>query len=417
MRQLSITGATLVAAVAFLMSTAAAIEVTVKSDTRLYDSSGKVIREVTAGSPFQADKASGEWVYGFLRTSGGGVRGWIPIAALELNEQARRKLAAAAAAEQTRPAEPAQPTRPEQTADSQPKKNAVLLRYKLDPGELQVYEVVYMHRTLIKSSSPGEEDTTAAITCRGTYSMEGKEVAADGTIVAHVRFHEFYMQFGLGGAVVMVEGREIGANVRQNATIRAEEGQIAAYVDGKRILSDKWITAQNSMVPDAGELQGILIEARLNALGQVIGLKDLGKESDSVCAFDLKTLLSTNCTYPKEAVAPGSTWTGAWPFAATDQVSMDSAIPGAEQTRYGVLERTSAGHKPCLKLQLEAKAAHGGATRTAHGTYYVDEATGIPLAATITVLEERAASADGSRPAAQASLTMAVCYKGNKLNN
>jgi hypothetical protein len=93
LEQLFIAGVVLVAALALLASTAAAIEVTAKSDTKLYDNTGKVLAEAKAGQTFKAEKLNGKWVYGFLPTKTGGASGWIPAAALGLDDEAMRALA------------------------------------------------------------------------------------------------------------------------------------------------------------------------------------------------------------------------------------------------------------------------------------------------------------------------------------
>ena len=397
----------LVVALLLTATCAPAVEVTVKTPTKLYDAKGKVLAEVEAARTFKAETLRGKWVWGFLPLKGGGARGWIPLAALELDEETRRKLETA---EPAQPGKPKQPTRPR---DDKRTSDRVLLRYKLKPGEVQVYEVVYAININISGAAPGgDDDTAAAMPCRATYSIHGKRRQADGTMLAEIRFHEFLFQFGLGGAIVEVDGREIGAAVRQNAILRAEERGIAVYVNRKRIPAHKWISPQNSLAADAAELKAVAIEARLNERGEILELKP-NDAVDEITGLHLDSLFSGQFAYPKDPVHPGDSWTASWAFAASGLVEEGAKTPNADKTRYTVVERTTFRNRRCLKLRLNAAAGGTRMRRAARGVSYIDEATGIQLCATMAATEEDITG--DTRQRTKVSVQIAVRYKGNKL--
>jgi hypothetical protein len=384
----------LIALLLALASNASAVEVFVKSNTKLYDGSGKVIREVTAGFPFRADKANGDWVYGFLRTRSGGIRGWIPIAALDLDDEARRKLGAVIA------------TRPDGT-----KVEPVLLRYKLAPGELHVYEINMTLSVKLTSTELGKiTDTTTAVKLRLGYDTTGKSRATDGTILADVHFHAFDMQ---------VDVTRNGIRTQMTA----DEKRAALYLNGSLVASGEWGAPGLSALPNLGELLTTTVEARITERGEVLEMQNPAVLTDEVSAFDMREIVGSSLVFPEKPVGPGDSW--------EEEVNETVQIghPGDPATsvvlsgkaKYTVLERTTYANRPCTKIAITASTKSGPASgqlhvsRTVEGVSYIEEATGIELRSELTLGQTVGGSLQGASVTGTMSASGTLIYKGNKL--
>ena len=166
-----------------LASSALAVEVTVKTPTKLYDSKGKVLAEVEAGRSFKAERLSNKFVYGFLPLPTGGTRGWIALAALDLNEDARRQLEAAGTAESS--------NRSQQAASSA-SDEPVLLRYRLAKDKVQVYETVSGADVTLVASHEGRLVSLPMMRMwtRFVVTRRGKGQADDGSILAAMQLRD-----------------------------------------------------------------------------------------------------------------------------------------------------------------------------------------------------------------------------------
>ena len=385
----------LIAILLGLASNVSAVEVTVKTDTKLYDNKGKVIREVTAGFPFKADKANGEWVYGFLRTRGGGVRGWIPIAALDLDDEARSKLGVPIT------------TRPDGT-----KVEPVLLRCRLAPGDLQVYETAL--RLNLKMSGRDEVGKTSemamGIALRLDSSVTGKGSEPDGTILAEFRFYDFDME---------IDGVRDGARVQ----IKANPEGAAAYLNGSLIASGPWDSPKLKDMPNFAQLLTTTAKARLDERGRILDMGHLGALDDEMGAFDAKRLFGSDMVFPDEPIGPGDCWEHdvSQPIDIHDPAHPGTSVTLSGKVKYTVLERTTYAKRPCLKISILAAMKSGRAagqlnvSQTIEGVSYIEEATGIQLHTKVTLGQAIGGSIQGTSLTGSTAATVTLNYKGSKL--
>jgi len=229
----TLTGLIALAAIALFAIDAAAVEVTLQTDTKLYAPSGAVLAEVAAGQTFRADRLHGDWVYGFLPSSTGGTRGWIHADALDLDDEARRKLAAASKPSPsvtTTPSQPPDKAEPAETvepAGTTPVDAGVALSFDLGLNQLQVYEATQELNTELRGSHGQTTiEVAASDSVQIIVSVRGKGLAPDGTIETEVRFHDllYEREMKLGPSTTRIEGDENSATL---------------YRDGERVYSGR----------------------------------------------------------------------------------------------------------------------------------------------------------------------------------
>jgi hypothetical protein len=423
----SIPAAITVAAIIMVLAAAAsAVEVKVKTDTTLYGKDGKAVRQVAAGQSFKAERRHETWVWGFLQTPGGGARGWIKLADLEVDDDAMRKLDAAAAGTSTttRPTRPigpttttpttpttptttTTPTTPTVTHDETPTGDAVVLRYRLKQRELQVYEASQeMNMEFGAGAETMGMKGTVTQSLHLKYSVQGTRLAADGTTVADIRFHalKYEQESVVGNGSTRVEGDENGATL---------------YRNGKRVYSGKWGSSKLVGVPDFSRCLNTTYTVHFTDRGEV----RLDATAKSIGAIDLKDMLGGDCVFPEEPVRPGMSWTADVGSEFGNPAEPGAEIPMVGQAKYTVLGRTVHRNRRCIKIGTEIEMKEGEApagvqmSATGKGVSYVDEATGIRLDSQLDVSLNMTGSVMGSQMRATGSGKLVVSYKGNRLNN
>jgi hypothetical protein len=409
MKEFVVTAAVLVLAAVLLASTAAAVvEVTAKRDTKLYDSSGKVIREVGAGSSFQADKASGDWVYGFLRTSGGGARGWIPIAALDLDDEAKRELAHAGDAAQEKVAQPENAVRQDEP---------ILLRYKIAEGELQVYQTTASAVvTFSMQADPRPQAASVAVIktqIRIGNFLRGKGQDNEGTILAEAGLHRLEMTIGM---------LEEGGWVEK----RFDHQGMRAYKDGRLVSSTRYGEGELADAPGVAPFLNKPFPCRLTGRRELLEMEVTAESQKLLASFgggasSVKDLLMGELVYPRAPVQRGSSW--------EEDVSQD--VPNSENPRapsqlsgrakYTVLGRVAYGNRQCVRIRMEATLAgavqSSPARATSQGDFLIDEATGIPLATTVKAAIVVSLNTEEGTLTVSAVNTTETSYVGNKFND
>jgi hypothetical protein len=380
----------------FLLFTASAfaVEVTVKADTKLYNAKGEVLKDVEAGHKFRAEKRREKWVYGFLPLKGGGARGWIPLAALDLDDAARRKLA---------PATSIEPSKPTPTE----KGDAVLLRYRFKPGQVQLYDSVFKFgMTVSAGQGASPVNTSVTMVLRMSHSFHIKRVASNGTIHADMRFRGFRVQMETvqGGNTVRLTGNERGAEL---------------YLNGALQTSGKWGSAALSDFADFSKLLRTTLGMRVNDRGEILdttGLDALGEDLQ----IDLKQILGSTLVYPAKRVRPGDSWEAEMTQKIDDPGRPGRKITLAGKAKYTVLERVTHRNRRCLKLRIAAMMTPrkaGGSLRidqTLSGITYVDEVTGIQLDTNGTISQTMSGKIMGVRITGKASGSISMTYKGDK---
>ena len=398
----------LIAIILLLAASASAVEVTVKTNTKLYGRDGKVIREVTAGHPFKAEKLHDKWVWGFLSLRSGGARGWIALDALDLDDDAKRKLGAARASGTTHPTSPAKPTgatRPTEPEDKTPADNGVVLRYRLKQGELQVYEATQelsMEFAAAKEAITINGSQTESVRLR--YSVRGKRLAADGTTVAEIRFHalQYQKDTALGPDKTRVEGDENGATLYRNGAV---------------VYSGKWGSSKLAGAPNFSKHLNTTYSVRFDDRGEV-QLESVAKKIE---AIDLEQMLGGKRVFPKGPVRPGDSWMADLSDEFDNPAEPGATIPIVGKARYTVLERTTHRNRRCVKLSIAGMMTQGESAgdvqiRAAlNGTSYIDEATGIQLDTNLTLSIEMTGAIMGMNMKMKGSGRITVAYKGDRL--
>ena len=379
----------LIAILALLTARApAAVKVFVKEETKLYDKQGKVVRKVTAGHAFEAHKADGKWAYGFLRLKGGGARGWIPLDALDLDDDARRRL-----------------NIPITTGKSA---EPVLLRYRLEPGELQLYDAdIAMNKELVekrgRSTTLREAQTFKTeiglrILCKGR--------TEDGLHTAEITFNKL----------------RLAGEVTQNhvtVTVKANEKHVALHRDGVLVFSGTWGAPELAAMPDLSKLLDAPVRVQIDERNRTGGgsgfeapLMEAGTEPGGSLRDDL--------IFPKDPVRPGDSWEQPLQGTVSDPTGEDRSVSLAGKAKYTVLERTTYLKQPCVKIRVEGTSAQDESptdTRagwTMEGVYLVHEARGITLYASTTTSLTVTRSAGGAVLTGKETTTMAMRYAGNK---
>jgi hypothetical protein len=418
----------LAAIIVLLAASAAAVEVTVKTDTKLYGRDGKVVREVAAGQAFKAERRHEAWVWGFLPTHGGGVRGWIKLDDLNLDEDALRKLGASAAADAaaaadatstssttqpTTPTTPTQPTTPTVrttptvTRDSTPADGPVVLRYRLKQRELQVYDV---SQELSAKFSAGDQtmslEGTVTQLIRLRYGVQGVRLAPDGATVADVRFHalQYRQDTVIGNAETRVEGDEKGATL---------------YRNGAQVYSGKWGARELIGVPDFSKYLNTTYTVHFTDRGQA----QLESAAKRIGDIALEDMFGGDCVFPEGPVHPGMSWTADISRDFANPADPDTEVPLVGKATYTVLDRTTHRNRRCVKIGIDAEMKEGQApagaqmNATMKGVSYVDETTGIRLDTQLDVSINLTGTLVGRQMQMTGSAKLTVSYKGNRLNN
>ncbi|MBN1917185.1 MAG: hypothetical protein JW889_04685 [Verrucomicrobia bacterium] len=379
--------ALLAAVVAAIWTGADAVEVFLKTSTKLYDSEGKVIQEVSAGYPFEADRAQGKWVYGFLKAKGGGRRGFIAIEALDMADDDRRAL-----------------NIPITTGKSA---EPVLLRYTLKAGERQVYEM-----DVVSNGSHGEgkgrltQHLSTKTRAQLGFSFLGTG-KTKGIFTADARYHKL--------RVAIEVTRGTGRKVRIEGTERG----VTLLVDGERVSSGKWEDLKSDEDLNFGTL--LTTTARVKISDRLEYLDMGGFEGTWNQAGMMGGIAGmANVVYPDRAVRGGDSWQAPFADVLKDkETHTDTEISGT--VRYTVLERTEFMKRPCVKLLMEmdcgdADASPGVTVRlTARGTQYVDEERGIPMQADITASFDLARTQGEKVSRVTSHLTVTTRYAGTEV--
>jgi hypothetical protein len=410
MRQLGIAAAVLVAAVAVLVSTAAAVEVTVKSDTKLYDNTAKVLAEVQAGQTFKAEQLSGGWVYGFLPTKSGGVRGWIPIAALDLNDKAKRDLAQASEPVQTKPAEPENAARQDEP---------ILLRYKIGEGELQVYQTsTTLDTTFSTKPDPGARAVSFPVMKAevrvGNY-LRGKGRDQDGTILAEAGLYRLEMDLGMKDALGWVD-------------TKLDHQGMRTYRDGRLVSSTRYGEGQLADAPGVAPFLNKPFPCRLNERHELLEMEVTAEGEKLLAVFarglggnGLKELLMGNFAYPEAPVRPGFSWEEDVSQNALNRGGPAAPSRLAGRAKYTVLGRTTYRNRSCVRIRMDATLSgaveSSPARATSQGDYYIDEATGMPLSGTVKATITVAVKTEEGNFTVTTVSTTETSYIGNKLND
>ena len=372
----------------------AAVEVFVKTPTKLHDSNGKPIKDVSAGYPFQAERGQGDWVYGFLPSKGGGLKGFIRQDALALSDDHRRAL-----------------NIPITTGKSA---EPVLLRYRLKPNERQVYELSTAVAGPLESKAGGKtERASLDLRTRLRFSLLGKSESKD-TAAADVSLHGllFNLVLAEGGSGVAFQGNETGISIYD------DEGDLET--------SARWGDEKYRELRDESEVPDLAPHVRLAKQVAISSRHEIRSSSGGLSLSNpawLGTAFSgvTDLVYPKERVKGGDSWKGTFAkHVAIPTPRLDIVLPGGEVT-YTVLERTDAGGRPCVKLLIQISARQDDATAdmraafSATGIAYIDEATGILLSANLAGVEKIAFASGGADVTGTLNVAVSFRYAGDKV--
>jgi len=365
-----------------------AVEVFVKTPTKLYDAQGQVIQEVTAGYPFEADKAQGKWVYGFIKRKGGGRRGFIALDDLYMTDDNRRAL-----------------NIPITTGKSA---EPVLLRYTLKPGERQVYHTEVAMNGLI---GVGEGRITQHLVTKSStqvgFSLLGAG-EANGVYDADVSYHKLRL--------AMEFTRGTGRKVR----IEADERKVTALLDGQPIFSGKWEDYKDTEGPDFATLLRTTARIKISSRHEVLDMGELGGML-AKAGMAGGVAGTVDLVYPAQAVRGGDTWEGSFEESVKDPSGSGGRIPIPGKITYTVLERAEYMKRPCVKLLVEMSGgavdqASGLAVRfTATGTEYIDEERGIPFGADITGTTDMVTQKGSRIVQGKINLTISARYAGTEV--
>jgi len=379
-----------------LAANAAAVEVTVKTKTKLYGRTGQLLMEVEAGVCFDAQLVRGEWVWGSMLTKTGAARGWIPLKDLECDEEARRRLAAA------------QPTAPATAQPAAPKPEPVLLRYAIEPDEVQPYQLA-LNLTIPFTATAGEgsADITIAVAAKLGYTIRGKKRDKHGDMPAEVRFTSYAYQYAFAFG---------------NTTVRAtvDSSGVKVYVNGA--LADPGeIGLSRDKVDAVRELLKTKFEIRFDNRGQMSGDKtELNELSKKLPGVDLEEVLTSRPIYPSDKVPPGGSW-----VERNTHLLDNPNRPGDKVPMVGSVKHTYSGRgthrgRSCVKLKLSGKYQNHVDVldcqrhETTAGSVIVDEATGIPLDTVASISTQVVGAIEGVTYTGKGNGTLRIRYTGSK---
>jgi hypothetical protein len=376
----------LIAVLLLTATCARAVEVIVETPTKLYDTKGKVLAEVEAGQTFKAEALRGKWVYGYLPTKTGGARGWMAVDALELSEQAKRKLTDSEATQRVEAAQSALPSTKKSESD------AGLLRFRLSPGDVQVYEATV---TIVEDYPlerlPGQENPPSRANGRQirktmiqvAFSITGeKRDDEKGTITATLRYHSFRWE------------RWYGFTHRGGPTPR-----LIVDEKGPRMWSTgKWIAPHDFLaesMPDVRNFLGRVITVVFSTRGGLIDPEKywIGQRFwlEQLPWCGITGILGALPLYPKQSAKPGHAWPQDAVYAIPDLARDGRMEYLATKATYRIESLVRHRDHLCFKLVHHAKADlpkeeaehmrdDGWKGRyEASGLAYVAEASGIPV--------------------------------------
>lgn len=282
----------------------------------------------------------------------------------------------------------------------------VLLRYRLEPGDVQVFEAdvnLDVKVTAAKGSRTQDAATTMAI--RMPFSIRGTAINDDGTMQAEVAIHGFNMDVNATSA-------------GQQMTIKADERALEVTQNGKTVMSGEWGSVQLNQFPDLSRLLDLTITARLNDRGEMVEMGGLDRLDGQLEGFDLSQALDNQVVYPDKAVKPGDSWTH-----TLTQDFANAALPGGKMTltatvTYTVLERATYRNRDCLKLKLEADFTNPDASNKLRfeqgvaGIAYVDVATGVLLDCRLKLTQHISGTMDRADVDLTSGGTVEISYAG-----
>ena len=288
---------------------------------------------------------------------------------------------------------------------------AVLLRYRLKPGDVQVYKadvMMNMDITTVEFSKP--EKISTVMTMRLPFSIQGTECCDDGTMLAEVRFHGLYI------SVDMTRDRE-------KISVTADEKGIEVSRNGSKLISGAWGSPELKQFPDMRKLLHLSLGTRFNDRGEMLemtNLDTLAKEFEGFEGMDFSQTLDNQVVYPEHPVGPGDSWE----HELVEEFK-NSALPGGKLTmagkaRYTVLEQVTHRNRSCLKLALEAAFSNPDASsgmqfeQTVEGTVFVDIATGVPLDCRLTISQRLSGTVQGIELTLKGGATVTLSYIGGK---
>ncbi|MBN1917184.1 MAG: hypothetical protein JW889_04680 [Verrucomicrobia bacterium] len=387
---------------------AAAVEVFVKAPTKLYDSEGKVIQEVSAGYPFQADKAHGKWVYGFLPARSGGVRGWIPADALDLNDETKRLLGVDAT-----PKTGEQTTQPDRSA--LPASAPVLLRYRLGTNQTQAYDQVNNVTISLTKTEEGLSDSIDMMRmgARLGWTHQGRGRDEEGLILATVQIH----RIGLS-----ISQRNLGAGGWTEQRFD-HEGMKVYDGDGNLLRSVRYGEGELADAPGVDRLLDTPHEVRFTDRFELrdgtFSIDDEEYVVESMGGLDLKNVLSGGFVYPEDPIKPGDSWEA----QATHELRqpLDASMPAkvSGRARYTFEGRTTCHNRPAVKIRITGRfdpaqskdgLRIGGAME---GSALIDEATGIRVHTTVKTVITMSGFPHEDNVTATVTTTTTNTYKGS----
>jgi len=286
--------------------------------------------------------------------------------------------------------------------------DAVLLRYRIEPGEVQVYRAgakFNMRINMTAADAPQKVTTTMTIRC--PFSIKGTERRDDGTMLAELRFHGFDMRMDT------IQGAE-------KITFSMDEHGLEGYRNGTKIMGGAWGSPELAQFPDLSTLLDVPFVARFSDRGEILEITNLESLGASFQGADFSQLLDNNVIYPEEPVRPGDTWK-----RELTQGLSNTGLPGGEATvagtaTYTVLEQLTHRNRPCLKIGVEAafdNPAPAGPMQfdmTMNGIVFVDIATGAPLDSEITFSQKMAGSVQGASFKMTNTGSITVAYVGGE---
>jgi len=380
-------------AAAVLAASAAAVEVTVKSDTKLYDNGGNVIQDVTAGHRFKAKKAGGDWAYGFLTLSTGGANGWIKLEALELNNNARRKLGL--------------PPTADEEAPDEPQGETILLRYVLEPDQLLVYEAdSKMEQTAAGKSGNLVVDAEVTIIGQCGLSIQCTGLANDATHTAKLRCHKYKLDADV----------RLGENTIK---LTGDANTATLYRNDGFIYSGKWGAKELAGLPDASRPARSVIAATFDGCGAFTG--DAGIDALAHAArLSVGATFAPPMVFPHHAVRTGSSWEQNVRLTVPGPMGT-AQIPLVGTVTYRVHKRTTHEGRRCARIIFTGVATQDEsvsgkrATQNMTGSYLIDEENGIALSARLMSSLTVKLAFNNIPVTSKQTTTIAIRYTGDTL--
>jgi hypothetical protein len=284
----------------------------------------------------------------------------------------------------------------------------VLLRYKLDAGDAQVFDSDARLTMRIKASQNGTtQNVSTVMAFTVPFSIQGTGVNDDGTMNAEVRFHGFDadMTMTTGGQTVHFTADMDGIEVTQNGT---------------RVMAGSWGSSEMGQFPDMRRLLDTAMQVRFNDHGELVEMSNSDALGAQFQGFDFEQAINNQVVYPEQAVGVGDTWQH-----ELTQEFANAALPGGKMSirgkaTYTVLERATYRNRDCFKLGVNAAFDAPEAPRglkfdqTVAGTAYVDLATGVPLDCRLSITQRFSGTTQGVDFDLGGNGTITMSYAGGK---